>query len=208
MQQDPNYFQTIEKNTIAEFTDRGSRFIAYAFPVVSIDEFKIILQKLKKEQPKASHHCFAYRIGSDGLTYRVSDAGEPAGSAGRPILGQIDSKGLTNVCVIVVRFFGGTLLGIPGLINAYKSASSMALQLTPVVKKNIEVEYELQFDYTISNEVMKVVRGFDCSIKKQEMQLFCLYEIGIPKINEQDCVRLFEEIYGCSIKKKSDSGIS
>lgn len=208
MQADPNYFQTIEKNTSAEFTDRGSRFIAYAFPVDSIDEFKIVLRKLKKEHPKATHYCFAYRIGFDGQTYRVSDAGEPSGSAGRPILGQIDFKELTNVCVIVIRFFGGTLLGISGLINAYKNVSSMSLQLTAVVKKSIEVGYELQFDYTISNEVMKVIRRFGCSIKKQEIQLFCFYEIGIPKINQQDCVRLFENIFGCSIKKKSDSGIS
>ena len=201
---DPYYLQTIEKNAVAEFTDRGSRFLAHAYPVSSIEEFKFLLQQMKKEQPKASHYCFAYRIGADGQTYRVSDAGEPSGSAGRPILGQIDSKGLSNVCVIVVRYFGGTLLGIPGLINAYKNSASMALQLTPIVRKPVEIDFELQFDYTITNEVLKVVRRFGCNIKRQEMQLFCLFEIGIPKISELECIRIFEDIQGCSIKKKSD----
>ena len=201
---DPNFFQTIEKATTAEFSDRGSRFIAYAFPVHSIDEFKKILQQLKKEQPKASHFCFAYRIGADRQTYRVSDAGEPSGSAGRPILGQIDSKELTNVCVIVIRFFGGTLLGIPGLINAYNSSASMALQLTPLVKKPVEILYELEFDYTKVNEVSKAIRRFGCSIHSQEMQLFCRYEIGVHKSTEAECVEVFKDIIGCSIKQISD----
>ncbi len=201
---DPNFFQTIEKATTAEFSDRGSRFIAYAFPVHSIEEFKKILQQLKKEHPKASHFCFAYRIGANRQTYRVSDAGEPSGSAGRPILGQIDSKELTNVCVIVIRFFGGTLLGIPGLINAYKSSASMALQLTPLVKKPVEILYELEFDYTMVNEVLKTIRRFGCSIQTQEMQLFCRYEIGIQKSTEAECVEVFKDISGCSIKQISD----
>ena len=201
---DPNFFQTIEKATTAEFSDRGSRFIAYAFPVHSIEEFKKILQQLKKEHLKASHFCFAYRIGANRQTYRVSDAGEPSGSAGRPILGQIDSKELTNVCVIVIRFFGGTLLGIPGLINAYKSSASMALQLTPLVKKPVEILYELEFDYTMVNEVLKTIRRFGCSIQTQEMQLFCRYEIGIQKSTEAECVEVFKDISGCSIKQISD----
>ena len=201
---DPNFFQTIEKATTAEFSDRGSRFIAYAFPVHSIEEFKKILQQLKKEHPKASHFCFAYRIGANRQTYRVSDAGEPSGSAGRPILGQIDSKELTNVCVIVIRFFGGTLLGIPGLINAYKSSASMALQLTPLVKKPVEILYELEFDYTMVNEVLKTIRRFGCSIQAQEMQLFCRYKIGIQKSTEAECVEVFKDISGCSIKQISD----
>ena len=202
---DPNYYQSIESPSVAEFSDRGSRFVALAFPVLSIDSFKQILNDVKKEHPKASHHCFAYSIGTEGMTFRVTDAGEPSGTAGRPILGQIDSKGLTNICVIVVRYFGGTLLGVPGLINAYKSAASMALQLTPAIRKAVEVSYELQFDYTVVNDVIKTIKRFNCSIIKQEMQLFCIYEIGVPKINEMDCLRLLSDIKGCSLKKKSDS---
>ena len=198
-----DYYNTIEKQGTAIFTDRGSKFIAFAFPIDSIEEFKATLQQLKKEHSKASHFCFAYLIGSDGQTYRVSDAGEPAGSAGRPIMGQIDSKEITNACVIVLRYFGGTLLGIPGLINAYKSASSMALQLIPIVRKQIEVKYEIHFDYTISNDVLKILRKFECTIDKQEMQLFCIYEIGIAKAIEPVCVSALEEIYGCVVKKKA-----
>lgn len=199
------HYHTIESQSSATFSDRGSKFIAFAYPTDSIEVFKEKLQQLKKEHPKASHFCFAYRIGADGQTFRVSDAGEPSGSAGRPILGQIDSKGLTNTSVIVLRYFGGTLLGIPGLINAYKSAASIALQLVPIVRKPIEVSYEVHFDYTISNEVLKIFRTYQCSIRRQEMQLFCVFEIGIPKINEVICLAALEEVKGCSTKKSDQA---
>src|SRR4029079_14824443 len=126
--------------------------------------FKKRLQELKKEHPKAVHHCFAYRVGTDGNNFRVSDDGEPAGTAGKPILGQLDSRSLINVAVIVVRYFGGTLLGVPGLINAYKTAASLALQVTPVVQKQVEIIYSLEFDSTIMNQVMTIVKQFNCSI--------------------------------------------
>src|SRR5687768_5442349 len=141
---DSNFYQTIEKESIAEFKDRGSRFIAYAFPISSADDFKKKLKEVKEEHPKAVHHCFAYRIGTDGNNFRSSDDGEPSGSAGRPILGQIDSKELSNAAIIVVRYFGGTLLGVPGLIHAYKTAASFALQLNPVIKKAVLINYRLQ----------------------------------------------------------------
>lgn len=204
-QQDPNYFQTIEKPAMAEFNDRGSRFIAYVHPIAGVDEFKAILNDIKKEHPKASHHCFAYRIGNDGNNFRVTDAGEPSGTAGRPILGQIDSKGLTNVLVIVVRYFGGTLLGVPGLINAYKSAAALALQLTPIVRKPVEIIYDVSFDYTVTNEVLKVFRKFNCEILNQEMLLFCNYEVGVPRIHEPEWLRMIAEVKGVVSKKKSGS---
>lgn len=204
MQIDPNYFQTIAQRSGAEFNDRGSKFIAIAAPVESIEDFKHFLADVKKEHPKASHHCFAYRMGGDGLTFRASDAGEPSGTAGRPILGQIDSKQLTNTAVIVVRYFGGTLLGVPGLIHAYKSAAGMALQLTPVVRKQVELNYELQFDYTVTNEVLKAIRKFNCTILHQEQQLFSLYRVGVPRIHELECVRLLTDIKGLSLKKSAN----
>ena len=114
----PFHYNTIEQTAMAEFKDRGSRFIAYAYPAQSIDQCKKMVAQLKKEHPKAVHHCFAYRLGVDGVTFRVSDDGEPSGTAGRPILGQMDSKELTNVLVVVVRYFGGSLLGVPGLIHS------------------------------------------------------------------------------------------
>ena len=157
---DPNFYYTIEQPAMAELKERGSRFLAYCFPVESIDICKKHIAALKKEHPKAVHYCLAYRIGTEGLIFRVSDDGEPAGSAGRPILGQIDSKQLTNVMVVVVRYFGGTLLGVPGLINAYKTATSLALQLTPMVQKAVALNYELNFDYHQMNEVMMIVKQY------------------------------------------------
>jgi uncharacterized YigZ family protein len=198
---EPDYYQTIEKTSFAEYKDRGSKFIAYAYPVQTTDDCKQYLQQLKKEHPKAVHHCFAYRIGWDGNQFRVSDDGEPSGSAGRPILGQIDSKQLTNVMVIVVRYFGGTLLGVPGLIQAYKSATAMALQLMPVVQKPIEVLYELHFDYTLMNEVMMVVKQFNCTVAAQEMQLFCLLKIGIPKARMEEVLYRLNEIQSLEVIK-------
>ncbi len=186
---DQDFYYTINQSSIAEFKDRGSKFIAYAYPVITTDEAKNYLQILKKEHPKALHHCFAYRIGIDGNNFRVSDDGEPSGTAGKPILNQIDSKQLTDISVIVVRYFGGTLLGVPGLINAYKTAAALTLQMVPVVQKQVEIKYELHFDYTKMNEVMTVVKQFNCSILHQEMQLFCLLKIGIPK------ARLEEVLY-------------
>ncbi|MFY8202950.1 MAG: IMPACT family protein [Sediminibacterium sp.] len=178
---DPFYYYTIEQPSMAEFKDRGSKFLAYAYPAKDIDTCKKLLAQLKKEHGKAVHHCLAYRLGVDGSTFRVSDDGEPAGSAGRPILGQIDSKELTNVFVVVVRYFGGTLLGIPGLINAYKTATALALQLSPIIKKPIEIPYELNFDYHQMNEVMMLVKHYNCSVVEQTAQLFIQLHIGIPK---------------------------
>src|SRR5205809_2631334 len=175
-----DYYNTIEKPSVAEFKDRGSRFIAYSFPAPDTNAFKDNLATIKKEHPKATHHCFAYRLGLDRNNFRVSDDGEPSGSAGRPILGQIDSRQLTNVLIIVVRYFGGSLLGVPGLINAYKTAASLVLQVTPIVQKQVEINYHLQFDYTTMNDIMMIVKQYNCSVLSQEMQLFCSMNIGIP----------------------------
>jgi len=176
-----DFYYTIEKEATAEFKDRGSKFIGYAFPVGSVENFKEKLNEVKKLHPKATHHCFAYRLGLDGNTFRVSDDGEPSGSAGRPILGQIDSKELVNVLVVVVRYFGGTLLGVPGLINAYKSAAALALQTTPLVQRQVEQELLVQFDYTQLNEIMRVVKQYNGRVISQEMQLFCSMKLAVPR---------------------------
>lgn len=201
MMTENEYYQTIDRHGFAEFKDRGSRFMAYAFPMITPDDFKQQLQLLKKEHPKAVHHCFAYRLGLDGHQFRVSDDGEPSGSAGKPILGQIDSKGLTDTGVIVVRYFGGTLLGVPGLINAYKSSAAMALQMIPVIQKPVEIIYDVNFDYTTMNEVMMVVKQFNCSVLHQEMQLFCLLKIGIPKSRLDEVLYRFKELHTVTIQK-------
>lgn len=196
-----NYYNTIEKPSFAEFKDRGSRFLAYVFPIQSADDFKKRLKSLKEEHPKAAHHCFAYRMGTDGNNFRAGDDGEPSGSAGKPILGQIDSKELTNVAVVVVRYFGGTLLGVPGLINAYKTAASLALQLTPITQRPVLVNYELQFDYTMMNEIMMVVKRFGCAVVENEAQLFCRMVIGIPKESLEVCLNKLKDFYGVEVKK-------
>lgn len=195
------FYLTVDKPGMAEFKDRGSKFIAYAFPVESADDFKKRLQELKKEHPKAVHHCFAYRIGTDGNNFRVSDDGEPAGSAGRPILGQIDSKQITNAAVIVVRYFGGTLLGVPGLINAYKTATTLALQVTPIAQRQIEVSYRIQFDYTRMNEIMMILKQYNCTVIEQELQLFCAVTAGIPNNRVEEVLYKLKEIQGADIIK-------
>ncbi len=200
---DPEFFYTIDRTVTAEFKDRGSKFIAYTYPIQSVDDFKKILDAIKKEHPKATHHCFAYRIGLDNNTYRVSDDGEPSGTAGKPILGQIDSKKLTNILVVVVRYFGGTLLGVPGLINAYRSAASLALQITPIIPKPIEVLYTLQFDYTQMNEVMMQVKQLNCHVLEKDMNLFCRLVIGIPKGRLEEAIYKFKEIRNVEISKSN-----
>lgn len=147
------------------------------------------------------HHCFAYRLGFDENTFRVSDDGEPSGSAGRPILGQIDSKQLTNAAIIVVRYFGGTLLGVPGLINAYKTSSALALQVTPIIQKQVEVNYQLEFDYTRMNEVMMIIKQSNCRILSQEMQLFCQLNVGIPKNRLEEVLYRLKELRCVEINK-------
>jgi uncharacterized YigZ family protein len=194
------FYYTIGKEGTAEFKDRGSRFIAYAFPIVTIQDFKKRLQELKEEHPKAAHHCFAYRIGTDGNLFRAGDDGEPPGTAGKPILGQIDSKQLTNITVVVVRYFGGTLLGVPGLINAYKTVTSMALQTIPVVQKNIEEIYRLQFDYTIVNDIMLILKKYNCTIIKQEMQLFCEITAGLPKSRAEEALYQLKQFHTLQIE--------
>ena len=198
---DPHFYTTIEKPSNAEFKDRGSKFFAFAFPITTAEDFKKQLQLLKKEHPKAVHHCFAYRIGTDSNNFRSSDDGEPAGTAGKPILGQIDSKGITNVAVVVVRYWGGTMLGVPGLINAYRTATALALQITPLVEKQIEVNYSIEFDYTQMNEVMMVMKQYGCTIHANEMQLFCVIKAGIPKNRLDEVLYRLNDLQDVSVKK-------
>jgi uncharacterized YigZ family protein len=193
-------YKTITGNTYAEFKDRGSKFHGYAFPVRTADDVKMQLQALKKEHPKAVHHCYAYRLGTDGLQFRANDDGEPSGSAGRPILGQIDSAGVTDVLIVVVRYFGGTLLGVPGLINAYKTAAADSLALASVVEKNVEHKLTLEYDYSLMNEVMQVLKQHDATVYRQDMQLFCIVEAGVPLARKEACLQKLHDIRGLEIR--------
>ena len=198
---DSNKYITIATAGSGDFRDRGSKFLAYSYPVYSAADVKEKLQALKKEHPKAVHHCYAYRIGTDGTQYRAVDDGEPSGSAGKPILGQIDSLGLINVLVVVVRYFGGTLLGVPGLINAYKTATAMSLEQVYKTEKWIENLYEINFDYPAMGEVLYLLKQAEATIYKQDLQLFCVINAGIPRHHSDAYVQRLSEIRGVSIKK-------
>ncbi len=174
------HYNTIDQQGEASFKDRGSTFIGFSFPLDNVEDFKPIIQKLKKEHTKAAHFCFAYKVGIDGNKFRSSDDGEPSGSAGKPILGQIESKGLTDVFIVVVRYFGGSLLGVPGLINAYKSTAAMALQVVPIRRKPLLFKIKIEFDYTNINEISTIIKHYKCQIISQENFLFSTYTIGIP----------------------------
>ncbi|HEX5026055.1 MAG TPA: YigZ family protein [Agriterribacter sp.] len=195
-----DFYYTAEQRGTAEFKDKGSRFIASLIPLQSAKDFKKELETVKKEYPKATHYCFAYRVGSDGNNYRISDDGEPSGTAGKPIFGLIESKQLTNVLIVVARYFGGTLLGVPGLINAYRSAAALVLQTVPVVQKAIERQYTLHFDYTIMNPVMVVIKQYNCTVVKQELQLFCGITVGIPQNRLDEVIFKLKDIRGVEIE--------
>lgn len=195
-----HYF-TIEKSATAEFKDRGSKFIAYAFGITTSDEVKNHLKQIKELHPKANHYCYAYKLGIDNNNYRSSDAGEPKGSAGLPILNQILSKQVTNVLVVVVRYFGGTLLGVPGLINAYKTAAALCLQLTPIIQKAITETYIITGDYTLVSDVMYIAKRFGCVCKKSSSLLFVELEMEIPLQQQEQVLFMLQELKGITIAK-------
>lgn len=198
---DEHKYRTIASAGSSDFRDRGSKFLGYAYPVNNVETIKEHISSLKKEHPKAVHHCVAWRLGVDGNNYRASDDGEPSGSAGKPMLGQIDSLGLTNVLVVVVRYFGGTLLGVPGLINAYKTATAMALAPLPQVERWIEHPYNVTFDYPVMGEVLYQFKQFEAIIYKQDMQLFCSATVGIPLYYETALLQKLSEIRGVEAKR-------
>jgi uncharacterized YigZ family protein len=202
---DVNKYITIASPGTGDFRDRGSKFLAYSYPITSAGDVKEKLHALKKEHPKAVHHCYAYRIGIDGTQYRAVDDGEPSGSAGKPILGQIDSMGLTNVLVVVVRYFGGTLLGVPGLINAYKVATAQSLEQIPKTEKWIENLYEINFDYPAMGEVLYLLKQAEATIYKQDLQLFCIINAGIPRHHSDTYVQRLSEIRGVTVKSSVEA---
>lgn len=197
---DINKYTTIAEAGTGDFRDRGSKFLAYSYAVATPIEVKERLQHLKKEHPKAVHHCYAYRLGTDGTQYRANDDGEPSGSAGKPILGQIDSLGLTNVLVVVVRYFGGSLLGVPGLINAYKTVTAQALETVAKTERWIEDVYEINFDYPAMGEVLYLLKQAEATIYKQDLQLFCIVTAGIPRMHSSQYVQKLSEIRGVTVK--------
>ena len=181
-----DHYLTLSTPATGEFKDRGSKFIAYAWPVCSEEEALAHVEALRKEHFTARHHCFAWRLAPDGNRFRANDDGEPSGTAGRPILGQIDSFGLTDVVVVVVRYFGGTLLGTSGLINAYREAAAEALRSATIVEKIVQDTFVLDFDYALMPDVMNAVKKLGLDIFKEEYSERGLLEIGIRQSEVED----------------------
>jgi len=172
-------YKTINTPAQGSFRDKGSKFIAFSYPFSEENKLKDIINEIKSEHPKARHYCYAYRLGMDRSVFRINDDGEPAGSAGRPILNTLLSNDLTNILVVVVRYFGGTLLGIPGLINAYKSATQEAIANVLIVEKHQKDIYEINFDYLQMNDVMRIIKDENLDIRNQTFDNDCTLEIAI-----------------------------
>jgi uncharacterized YigZ family protein len=192
-------YYTIGQSSEAEYKDRGSRFIAVSLPVQSVDEFKEKLAEVKQKYPKANHYCFAYVLGVDGNIYRSSDDGEPAGTAGKPILNQIRSKNLVNVAVIVIRYFGGTLLGTSGLIQAYKQVASFVLQSTPLIRKQIELQYKIECDYLKLDEVLRILQSNGCTVHEKKVELFCQINALVPAYRFEEITNIIKAIPGVTV---------
>ncbi len=180
------------------FKDNGSRFISFAYPVETEDEVKSIVGSLKKEYHDARHHCYAYRIGYKGDLFRANDDGEPSSSAGRPILGQIDSNGLSDILIVVVRYFGGIKLGIPGLIRAYKTSSADAIANNSIITKIATKRYLLRFGYDSMNSVMKLVKDMSLEQSNQNFGLECELTVRVRLSQVPDFLESVEGISGCS----------
>lgn len=189
-------YKTISGLSEGVFRDRGSKFIGYAYPLISEDEVKDILSKLRTEHAKARHFCWALRLSPDRSIFRIQDDGEPSGTAGRPILNTLLSADITNVLVVVVRYFGGTLLGVPGLINAYKTAAAEAIQAAAIVEKTLNDIYEIHFDYLLMNDVMKLIKEEKLNVLSQSFDNSCSMKLEIRKSGLNSILHKIEKIEG------------
>jgi len=183
------------------FKDRGSKFIGYAFPVTSEEEIKEHLRQLRKLHHSARHWCYAWQLGKQYEKYRTNDDGEPSNSAGMPIYGQLQSFDVTCILVVVVRYFGGTKLGVGGLIKAYKTAAQFALEASVIVERTIDEDFLLKFDYPEMNRVMRIIKDEDLNIKHQKMELDCEIYISVRRKDSERIFQLFNNTYKVNIKK-------
>ena len=184
-------YRTIKGPAEGLYKEKGSKFLAFAFPVRSTDEVKQHLEVLRKEYFDARHHCYAYILGPTKDVYRVNDDGEPSGTGGRPIHGQLLSADLTDTLIVVVRYFGGVLLGASGLANAYKTAARDAIEHAEIVEKTIDVRYRLQFEYVLMNDVMRIVKEFGLTPMNQDYNLDCRFELSV---RQSQSVRLYDAL--------------
>ncbi|MDF2447593.1 MAG: YigZ family protein [Bacteroidota bacterium] len=195
-------FLTIEQSAEIVFKEKGSKFFAFAFPVENENQIKERINHLKKNHPSANHHCYAYRLGADKLIFRANDDGEPNHTAGKPILGQIQSNDLTDVLIVVVRYFGGTLLGVSGLIQAYKTAAAEVIRECCIIEKQILHSYTVNFPFDQLNEVMKLFKQMECKIIKQNFDSDCTINFRIRKANSEACEIKLRKITGIRLEYK------
>ena len=194
-------------NTIAApsaeilYKEKNSKFFGYAFPVTNEAEIKIHLEQLRKQHHGAVHFCYAFQLGTENFTFRANDDGEPSNSAGMPIYGQIQSFEVTNILVVVVRFFGGVKLGVGGLISAYRTAAQMALEESEIIEKTIDIHFLVSFDYKNMNKVMRVIKEKNLNIITQKMAESCQIEIDTRKKNSENIIDIFSNLFEIEIQK-------
>ncbi len=192
-------YKSIAKQSKGIYKELGSKFLSFAYPVNTEEEIKLIISELRKEYFDARHHCYAYRLGPEGEIWRANDDGEPSFSAGKPIYGQILSNELSDILIVVVRYFGGTKLGIPGLIRAYKSAASDAIANSGIVEKITMCSVRFKFDYSITEPVMKLIKNWNAEVKNQLFDNECSIEVNVRKGESAGFLQSLEEIKGVEI---------
>lgn len=194
-------YKTIDQpSDEALFKEKGSKFFGYAFPVLSEEDVKDCLEVIRKKHHAARHFCYAYQIGIEDVYYRVNDDGEPNNSAGLPIYGQIQSFEVTNILIVSVRYFGGTKLGVGGLISAYKTSAKLALEASNILEKTINVQFQLIFGYDRLNKVMRIVKENNISITTQTLELDCRYGISVRKNDAESIYQIFKKLYKVEIQ--------
>ena len=200
MENNDTYKTLVRPSKEVLFKDKNSKFLGYAFPVQNEEEIKHHIERLKKKHHAARHWCYAWQLGKDAIQYRVNDDGEPGNSAGQPIYGQIQAYGVTDVLIVIVRYYGGIKLGVGGLMNAYKTASKMALEVSEIVKKTINLEFLIVTDYENIHKIMRIVKEKKLDIIHQKMELDCQVTISVRKKEADNIFTIFKAIYGIHIK--------
>ncbi|WP_034057838.1 IMPACT family protein [Lacinutrix jangbogonensis] len=183
------------------FKDKNSKFYGYAYPITSEQDVKLHIEELKKQHHQARHWCYAYQIGTETVAYRANDDGEPNNSAGMPIYGQIQSFEVTNILIVIVRYFGGVKLGVGGLINAYKTGAQLALENAKIKELTINIDFLIKFEYELMNKVMRVIKEKNLTITNQKLELSCEITISVRKKEANTIFEIFESIYKVLIKK-------
>ena len=195
-------YKTIEKPSLETlFKEKSSKFFGYAFPISTEDDVKIILENLKKQHHTANHFCFGYQLGFLDKRFRVSDDGEPSNSAGMPIYGQIQAFDVINILVVSVRYFGGTKLGVGGLMSAYKTSAQLTLEVSEIVEKTVNEQFKISFNYDLMNKVSRILKQHDVQVSHQKLEVYCEYTISVRKRDALKVFQIFDEMYQVSIKK-------